>query len=160
MPSENQDTFQAVEDHQLPDAQHRITLLMLMALLLLPLSVASYGVAIIAIIKGNYSVDTEMTHENAKYLGLLSAGLITVYLGLHWYVVVRYYQEVTKYLFGLKSFVLLYGLCVLDVATLIFTLWFDLYALPIYMIPLILLGVTGYLIYLRRYLLSGKHLSQ
>lgn len=143
---------------ELPDDQHRITLLMLMSLLLLPLSVASYGIAIIAIIKGNYAVDTEITHDSAKSLGLIAAVLITIYLGANWYVAIRYYQEVTKQLFGVRSFITVYGLCLINIAVLIFTLFFNLYELPIYMIPLILLGINGYLIYLRYYLLSGRQL--
>ncbi len=129
-----------------------------MSLLLLPLSVASYGIAIIAIIKGNYAVDTEITHDSAKSLGLIAAVLITIYLGANWYVAIRYYQEVTKQLFGVRSFITVYGLCLINIAVLIFTLFFNLYELPIYMIPLILLGINGYLIYLRYYLLSGRQL--
>lgn len=149
----------SLEEIEKPDAQHRITLLMLMSLLLSPLSVAAYGVAVIAIMKGNYAVDIDMTHHNAKYLGLAVALLITLYLGMHWYVVIGYYQAINKQLFGIKPFILLYGLCILNLIVLCFTLFFDLYRLPIYMIPIILLGINGYLVYLRRHLLSGKPLD-
>lgn len=130
---------------------------MIMALLLLPLSGASYAVAVIAIIKGSYGV-VETTQAVAKLWGFGIAALITLYLGLHWYLIVRYYQEITKQLFGMWYFVLLYGLLFVNVAVLIITVFIDLYHLPIYMIPLILLGINGYLIYLRRSILSGKPL--
>lgn len=140
-----------------PDSPHRITLLMIMALLLLPLSGASYAVAVIAIMKGSYGV-VDMAQSNAKLLGFTVAILITIYLALHWYVIVRYYQEITKQLFGIRYFVLLYGLLLINIAVFITTLLIDLYHLPIYMIPLILSGINGYLIYLRRSALSGKPL--
>lgn len=140
-----------------PDSPHRITLLMIMALLLLPLSGASYAVAVIVIMKGSYGV-VEMAQGNAKLLGFAVAILITIYLGWHWYVIVRYYQEITKQLFGIKYFLLLYGLLFINVGVFITTLSIDLYHLPIYMIPLILSGINGYLIYLRRNALSGKPL--
>lgn len=143
----------------LPDDPHRITLLMIMALLLLPLSLASYSVAVIAIIKGNFSVETEMTHEAARSLGLVVAAAITAYLGAHWYVIIRYYQAISRQLFGLRPFFTLYGLALLNILVFILTLNIALYNLPIYMIPLILLAISCYLIYLRHCALTGKPLK-
>lgn len=140
-----------------PDAPHRITLLMIIVLLLIPLSGASYTLAVIAIIKGNFGV-VETSQTVAKLWGFGSAALITLYLGLHWYVIVRYYQEITKQLFGIKNFIQLYGLLLVNLTVFALTLSIDLYHLPIYMIPAILSGINGYLIYLRRCALTGKPL--
>lgn len=141
-----------------PDAPHRITLLMIMSLLLLPLSGASYAVAVIAIVKSNYSVDMEMSLYSARFLGFGVALAISVYLGLHWYLMIRYYKEITKQLFTVKDFILLYGLLLLNIAVLCLTISVSLYGLPIYMIPIILTGINTYLIYLRRCALHGKPL--
>lgn len=140
----------------LPDAQHRVTLLIIVILLLSPLTVASYLVAVIAIFKGNYGVATELTHETSRWLGFVVAVLITLYLGAHWYVVVRYYREITRNIFGLRHFITLYGLEVINIGVLILAIRFNLYNLPTYMIPIILFCIVGYLIYLRRYILAGK----
>lgn len=141
-----------------PDAQHRITLLIIVILLLSPLTVASYLVAVIAIFKGNYGVANEFTHTTSKLLGFMVAVLITLYLGAHWYVVVRYYRDITRNIFGLRHFITLYGLEVINIAVFVLALHFNLYNLPTYMIPVILFCIVGYLIYLRRYLLAGKTL--
>lgn len=144
---------------ELPDAQYRITLLMIMVLLLFPLTAAAYSVAVIAVIKGNYGVDNNYPHELARWLGLMTAVLISAYLGAHWYVMVRYYRQVTNNIFGLRHFLALYGLQVLNITVLLLTLWLNLYNLPIYMIPIILFLIVSYLIYLRRHLLAGKQLQ-
>lgn len=153
-------TYKKNQQHHgyLPDAQHRITLLMIMVLLLIPMTGASYSVAVIAIIKGNYGVN-EMGHQASRWLGLAVAGFITLYLGLHWYIIIRYYREVTRQIFGLKHFFMLYGLQILNVAVLVLSLMIDLYRLPTYMIPIILFFIVGYLIYLRRHILAGKPLT-
>lgn len=143
---------------ELPDAQYRITLLMVMVLIMLPVSIFSYSIAVIAIIKGNYGVDNDMPQLVSQWIGLASAFAITVYLALHWYLLVRYYQKITYYLFHWRAVALLYTLVPINIAVFIFAVLFDLYRLPIYMIPFALICIIGYLIYLRHYVLSGKHL--
>ncbi len=140
----------------LPDAQHRITLLIIAILLFIPLTVASYFVAVIAILKGNYGVATGLEHQTSQYVGFVVAILITIYLGLHWYVFVRYYRNLTSNIFGLRHFLTLYGLEVINIIVLILSLHFNVLNLPTFMIPIILFCIIGYLIYLRRYVLSGK----
>ncbi len=140
----------------LPDAQHRITMLTIGILLFTPLTVASYFVAVIAILKGNYGVATGLEHQTSQYMGFMVAILITIYLGLHWYVYIRFYCNIASAIFGLRHFLLLYGLEVLNVIVLILSVRFNILNLPIFMIPIILFCIIGYLIYLRRYVLSGK----
>ncbi len=140
----------------LPDAQHRITMLIIGILLFTPLTVASYFVAVIAILKGNYGVATGLEHQTSQYMGFTVAILITMYLGLHWYMFVRFYRNVASAIFGLRNFLLLYGLAVLNVIVLMLSIHFNVLNLPIFMIPIILFCIVGYLIYLRRYVLSGK----
>ncbi len=140
----------------LPDAQHRITMLVIGILLFTPLTVASYFVAVIAILKGNYGVATGLEHQTSQYMGFTVAILITIYLGLHWYMFVRFYRNIASAIFGLRHFLLLYGLEVLNVTAFILSIRFNVLNLPIFMIPTILFCIVGYLIYLRRYVLSGR----
>ncbi len=143
-------------DNNLPDYQHRITMLMIAILLLTPLTVASYFVAVIAILKGNYGVASALEHSANQYLGFVVAILITIYLGLHWYVFVRYYRNITANIFGLRHFLILYGLELVNIFALFLSIYFNVLNLPIFMIPIILFCIVGYLIYLRRYILSGN----
>ncbi len=140
----------------LPDAQHRVTMLIIGILLFTPLTVASYFVAVIAILKGNYGVATGLAHQTSQYMGFTVAILITIYLGMHWYIFVRFYRNITSAIFGLRHFFLLYGLEMLNIIVLILSVRFNVLNLPIFMIPIILFCIVGYLIYLRRYVLSGK----
>lgn len=143
----------------LPDAQYRITLLMIMALLMLPISLSCYSIAVIAIIKGQYGVNSNVGHETAQWIGFAGALGVTIYLILHWYVIIRYYRAFSRHLFGMRHFFILYGLQVLNVLVFAFAVTYNLYHLPIYMIPFGLFCINCYLIYLRRHCLSGKTLT-
>ncbi|MPV86054.1 hypothetical protein [Ostreibacterium oceani] len=137
------------------DREYRITLLMLMALILLPASIASYTIALIAIIKSTYSVTATDYLLPAPLTGILVALCITGYLAVHWVVMIKFYRAIERQIIGWMNFFRVYGLLVINLSVLVFTVLFDLYQLPIYMVPIMLLGINGYLVYLRYRLLTG-----
>lgn len=137
---------------------HKTTLLMIMAIGLLPISLASFLFAVLLAMYGQLHINE--IGEQGSFTQVLSgftlAVFIILYIAIHWMVVYQFYRNIATTVFGKLNAFILYLMLMVNVLVLIFSLLFRVYNLPVFVIPIALIAINIYLIYLRKKIILGN----
>lgn len=154
------EVFNERRNQELPEhytVPHKITLLTVMAIGLLPISLAGFLLAIMLMMYGQLHINDigEQGTLTQIVSGFSLAIFIVLYIAAHWLVVYRFYQNIEATVFGKANAARLYLLLGLNVVVLISSLYFGFYSLPLFVLPLALIAINVYLIYLRKKIIHG-----
>lgn len=148
-------THKALPEHY--TVPHKATLLMVMAIGLLPISLASFLLAILLTMYGQLHINELGEQGSVRQIvsGFALAIFTVLYIAAHWAVVYRFYRNIEATVFGKANSGQLYLLLLMNIGVFFSCVYFRFYELPIYVIPMALIAVNIYLIYLRNKIIHG-----